>query len=244
LEDETNSGFFLTSPTDVLTGEKFEDIDTNPLNPTQVVLGDEKNGIFVFDFDLDFTGGRFQSGASGSTYTIKMIVKDSESPINQADNVAWTEADLIYVATDGTKGAIWEMDPNGDNQVKIAVSNNTANDYNPSGVIDISKFVGYEPASILLASTMNCGSSMSVLINPGAMLLPEPKPPTATPPEESGPSCSANNKCDPILGLWGEGEFVFNAAWDNGRCREICFFPGFSWWLFYFGWSCGTCPLS
>lgn len=209
-----------------------------------MVLGDEKNGIFIFDFDLNFAGGKFQSGGTGSTYTIKMIVKDSESPINQADNVAWTEADLIYVATDGENGAIWEMDPSGNNQVKIAVSKNVTNDYNPSGVIDISRFVGYESASILLASTMNCGSSMSVLINPNAMLLPQPEQPTATPSDEPGTACSADNKCDSILGFpgWGEGELMFNTAWAFGGCTEVCFFPSLSWMLRYFGWSCGACP--
>ena len=166
----TTSGSFRSNPSNTITGEKFEDVDTNPLNPTQVVLGDEEHGVFVLDFSLDFSGGLFRPGSKSSRFTVEMIVKDSSSPINQADNVAWTAADLIYVATDGTNGAIWEMDSSGNNQVKIASSINTAVDYGPSGVVDISRFVGYEPASILLASTMSCGSSMSVLISPKARL--------------------------------------------------------------------------
>lgn len=166
----TTSGSFRSNPSNTITGEKFEDVDTNPLNPTQVVLGDEEHGVFVLDFSLDFSGGLFRPGSKSSRFTVEMIVKDSSSPINQADNVAWTAADLIFVATDGTNGAIWEMDSSGNNQVKIASSINTAVDYGPSGVVDISRFVGYEPASILLASTMSCGSSMSVLISPKARL--------------------------------------------------------------------------
>lgn len=171
----TESGFFDSSSEDAVKGEKFEDVDTSPLHPTQVVLADEKHGVFVFDFSLIFSDGRFQSDAEGSSYIVNMIVDDSDSPINQADNVAWTASDLIYVATDGQNGAIWEMDSNGNDLVKIAASNNTADNYNPSGVIDISRFLGYEPASIFLAGTMSCGSSMSVLINPRARLTTQAK---------------------------------------------------------------------
>ena len=72
------------------------------------------------------------------------------------------------------------MDSNGDNQVKVATSKNTGDDYGPSGTIDISRFVGYEPASIFLANTMNCGSSMSVLINPKAKLIAQARASVST----------------------------------------------------------------
>ena len=168
---ETVSGFFHSNSTDALTAEKFEDVDINPLNPTQVVLGEERTGVYVLTFSLNFSSGTFQSGESDSTYTLQMIVKDSDSPVDRADNVAWTAANLIYVANEGPNGAIWEMDSNGNNQIQIASSLNNGTGYNPSGVIDISRFVGYEPSSILLSNTMSCGSSMSVIINPDAQLV-------------------------------------------------------------------------
>jgi len=103
---------------------------------------------------------------------MKMILKDSQSPVDQPDNVAWAGNGRIYIATDGSNGAIWEIDSNGNDAVKVASAKNKDSDHNPSGVVDISSFVGYEPGSILLASTMGCDSSMSVLINPDATLVP------------------------------------------------------------------------
>ena len=251
---ETISGFLQASATGAITGEKFEDIDTNPLNPTQVVLGDEANGVFVFNFSLDFLGSNFQSGSSGSTYTVEMIVNKNSSLIKQADNVAWTAADLIYVATDGKNGAIWEMDSNGNNQVKIATSKNTANDYNPSGVIDISRFVGYQPASILLATTMNCGSSVSVLINPDAKLVMPAAAPVLPPVSVSAPSTKPaivptpddsvclTASCPEVLGITflGKGDLFYTGS-STDSCRELCFFPALNWLLMFFGWKCGPC---
>jgi len=178
--DETN-GFFQESSDSALWSEKFEDVDTNPQNPTQVVLAEQKKGVFIFDFQLDFSTGSFQSGeTSNSLFSMKMILKPSESVVKEPDNVAWTANDLVYIATDGTNGKIWEMDSSGEGAILIASSKNTANDYNPSGVVDISHFLGYEPSSILLASTMNCGSSLSVLIN-GAAAVPVTEAPVAAP---------------------------------------------------------------
>lgn len=233
-EGETLSGFFDSDSQDALSGEKFEDVDTNPLYPTQVVLADEKHGVFVFDFSLIFSDGRFQSDAEGSSYVIDMIVNDSDSPINQADNVAWTAADLIYVATDGKDGAIWEMDSKGNGLVKIAASKNTADDYNPSGVVDISRFLGYEPASIFLAGTMSCGSSMSVLINPKARLTPKPKVfvPTPTPPQRSAPISPGTRTVAPTTSPRGTNDF------DKSECFYLCkVFPTLKW----VSLNCGPC---
>jgi len=172
-------GLFDKSPNGALMSDKFEDVDTSPLNPTRVVLGDEKYGVFVFDFALDFAeNGNFQP--ESSSFSVEMVVDDEKVIMKQADNVAWTAADLIYIASDGSNGAVWQMNPDGSDITKVASSKNTTNDYNPSGVVDISKFVGFEPASILLADTMSCGSSMAVLINPIAeeILVSTDKPTT------------------------------------------------------------------
>lgn len=171
---QSNIGFFQSRSDNVLTSGHFEDVDTNPLDPTQVVLGDEENGIFVLSLTLKFFNGKFLSGILGTSfYSIEMIVKDGNAPFNNADNVAWTASGLIYVATDGSKGAIWEIEEDGSNAVKIATSESG---FNPSGVVDISHFLGYEPASLLLASTMNCGSSMSLLIGSNATIAATPVP--------------------------------------------------------------------
>jgi hypothetical protein len=226
---ETVSGFFHSNSTDALTAEKFEDVDINPLNPTQVVLGEERTGVYVLTFSLNFSSGTFQSGESDSTYTLQMIVKDSDSPVDRADNVAWTAANLIYVANEGPNGAIWEMDSNGNNQIQIASSLNNGTGYNPSGVIDISRFVGYEPSSILLSNTMSCGSSMSVLISPTANLV--------------------SSSCPAVLGfslfginLLGGGNLIHDYGWFTGACWEICLFPILHWLLLFFGGKSGPCP--
>jgi len=190
-----SNGFFSAIENGALTAEKFEDVDTNPLIPTQVVLGEEQLGVFVFDFVLDFSSnGIFQSGSGGSSFSLTMIVNQDDGPVKQADNVLWTAADLIYVCSDGANGAVWQFESDGSDIVKVASSKMTDPDQNPSAAVDISQYVGYEPASILLVDNMGCGSSMAVLINPDARLLPAPEPtdmpnpePTDMPnPEPSG----------------------------------------------------------
>ena len=183
-----SNGFFTASENGALTAEKFEDVDTNPLIPTQVVLGEEKLGVFVFDFALDFSSsnGVFQSGSGGSSFSLTMIVNQDDVPMKQADNVLWTAADLIYVCTDGENGAVWQMESDGSGLVKVASSAITGPDENPSAAVDISQYVGYEPASILLVDDMGCGSSMAVLINSDARLLPAPEPTDMPNPEPTG----------------------------------------------------------
>jgi len=175
-QGETMEGLFSASIDGAMLADHYEDIDTNPLNPTQVVLGEEQNGIYVLDFSLSFsaTNGLFQP--NNSAFSVTMVLNDKNAPLREVDNVLWTESNLIYITCDGTNAGIWEMKPDATDLVEIAASKDTSADSNPSGTVDISKFVGYQPSSILLATTMNCGSSMAVLINPDAELLPTKAP--------------------------------------------------------------------
>ena len=170
-----SNGFFTASENGALTAEKFEDVDTNPLNPTQVVLGEESTGVFVFDFALDFfssSSGMFQSENGGSSFSVTMIVNEADVAMKQVDNVVWTAASLIYVCTDGVGGAVWQMLSDGSDLIKVASSSiEDRDEAPPSGAFDISKHLGYEPASIFLVNVMGCGSTMSVLINPSARFL-------------------------------------------------------------------------
>ena len=118
--------------------------------------------------------------------------------------------------------------------IKIAASKNTADDYNPSGVVDISRFLGYEPASIFLAGTMSCGSSMSVLINPKARLTPKPKVfvPTPTPPQRSAPISPGTRTVAPTTSPRGTNDF------DKSECFYLCkVFPTLKW----VSLNCGPC---
>jgi len=186
-QGHTRAGYFGSQDDGALTSDKFEDVDTNPLIPTQVVLGDEVYGVFVLDFALTFSSsdGIFQSGFNegSSTYTITMIVNEDDVEMKQADNVLWTAADLIYICSDGENGAVWQMESDGSGIVRVASSKRTGPDDSPSGAIDISDYLGYEPASILLVDTMGCDSSLAVLINPDARLLSAPEPTDMPNPE-------------------------------------------------------------
>jgi hypothetical protein len=170
----TNNGGFSTSSTGSLTSDKIEDVDTSPVDPTRVVLGDQTSGVFVFDFDLVFSSG-FDSGASSFTITMIAGTSGGTNVFGQPDNVDWTDATtlgstfypdgLIFVNEDNNDGEVWHMRPDGSNKVRIA-STNIATE--STGVLDISSLVGYQPGSILLQNNQGTPTSMSVLINPDA----------------------------------------------------------------------------
>ena len=50
----STDGFFDTTTAGALLSSKMEDVDTNPTDPTQVVLGDQDSGLFTFDFESRF----------------------------------------------------------------------------------------------------------------------------------------------------------------------------------------------
>jgi len=257
-QGESSNGTFSASGEGAMYAEKFEDVDTNPLNPTQITLGEEKTGIYILDFNLDFSSGLFNPG--NSSFSIKMVVNHRLVPRFRAtDNVLWTESDMIYVATDGAEAGVWEMKSDGSGLKEIAASINNGTDYGPSGMTDISSLVGYTPSSILLADTMNCGSSMSVLINPNAKLLETALPtmapmavlvPAPTPTLEmvtrapEGDLCE-KNPCDAVFGLGFLGSGVDWRRGTDENCVEICMFRGAfltAIVLRLFGWGCGSCP--
>jgi cysteine-rich repeat protein len=172
----TNNGSFSTSSSGSLTSDKIEDVDTNPSDPTQAVMGDQTSGVFTFDFDLDFSSG-FSPGASSFTITKVANTSGSTDSLNAPDNVDWTDATtlgvnsypdgFILVNEDSSLGEIWMMDPDGTNRIKIA---NTTVSGESTGILDISELVGYLPGSILLNNGQGTPSSMSILINPDATL--------------------------------------------------------------------------
>jgi len=195
-----SNGFFTTNGNHtLLEADKLEDVDTNPLNPTQVVLGHESTGVFVFDFALEYSSSSrvFQSENGGSSFSVTMIVNEADVAMKQVDNVLWTAASLIYVCTDGVGGAVWQMLSDGSDIIKVASSRIEGRDEAPpSGAFDISKHLGYEPASIFLVNVMGCGSTMSVLINPSARFLTgqqAPAVPAQSQPTECG-ACSASHR--------------------------------------------------
>ena len=63
------------------------------------------------------------------------------------------------------------MNPDGSDKLSIAT---TIPSNESTGILDISELVGYEAGSILLTNNQGSSSSLSVLINPDATLVPEP----------------------------------------------------------------------
>jgi len=184
--DTTAGGGFASSSAGVQGYSKMEDIDTSPSNPTMVVLGNQDNGTFIYDFTLDFTGGTFNAGTS--SFDLTKIADDvtDDLDLHNADNVDWTAATtlngttyadgLLFVNEDDNKGQVWMMLPDGTSRVLIADTDNEPTFFGTesSGILDISGLVGYNPGSILLVDHQGADSSLSVLINPDATPVPEP----------------------------------------------------------------------
>ena len=172
----TNAGSFSSSSSGAISSVKLEDVDTSPSDPTLLVLGDQTDGAFTFDFDFVFGPG-FNSGASSFTITKIANTSGGVGSFNNPDNVDWTDTTtlgansypdgLIFINEDDGDGEIWHMLPDGSNKVRIA---NTTVNGESSGILDISGLLGYLPASILVNSNQGTPSSASILINPDATL--------------------------------------------------------------------------
>lgn len=169
-----------------LTSAKLEDVDTNPNDPTQAVIGVQETGLFTFDFNLSFSGAGGSFNAAASSFSVTKIqnhVNDADGFFGDADNVDWTAATrlngvtysngLIFVNEDsGTaNGETWMMSHTGSGLTLIADTAPDAAATETSGVLDISAFVGFKPGSILVTSNQGSASSLSVLINPNAALI-------------------------------------------------------------------------
>lgn len=180
----STDGFFDTTSLGALISFKLEDVDTNPNDPSQVVIGVQETGLFTFDFSLDFSSGTFDPITSNFSLTkIQNHNNDLDGLFGDADNVDWTAATtlggvsypggLIFVNEDSgtSNGETWMMQPDGSGLTKIADTAPTDTvTMETSGILDISTLVGYKPGSVLVTSNQGTASSLSVLINPNATL--------------------------------------------------------------------------
>jgi hypothetical protein len=153
-------GKFQKGTNGALGSKKLEDIDTNPSNPTQVVLAEQNMGIYTFDFSLDFARGEFNS--KHSSFSITKIKTDD---IINPDNVDWTVDGHIFVNEDSARGAIWRMPPDGKSIVKVGETTTIGES---SGIFDISALLDYAPGSIMVTNSQGVPSSTTILINPSA----------------------------------------------------------------------------
>lgn len=180
----STDGIFATSSAGAPTTSKLEDVDTNPNDPTQAVVGNQNYGVFMFDFNFDFSGGNFST--TGSSFSITKLQNPATGVIGSlgdADNVDWTAATtlngvsypngLIFVNEDSSSanGETWMVTPTaGSTPTLIADDTGIAGTTESSGILDISALVGFKPGSILLTDVQGSNSSLTVLINPNAAL--------------------------------------------------------------------------
>jgi len=164
LPDGSVSGKWSTSSSGALTDALLEDIHSNPMDGTQLVLAAQSDGVYRIDLNMQFSDGSFDT--STSTARIYQIL--TENLFAYPDNVTWSADGKVYVEQDGEKNGIYQMDSDGGNIVKIARA-----DSEPSGIFDVSEYAGYLPGSVFLTSVLgngNSGAQLIVLISPTAAL--------------------------------------------------------------------------
>jgi hypothetical protein len=180
-------GTIDTTLAGALVSAKLEDVDTNPNNPKQAVIGIQETGLFTFDLDLKFNGAGGTFNPGGSSFSVTKVLNHNnniDGLFGDADNVDWTVATtlndvnyangLIFVNEDSdtANGETWMTTPSGTGPTLIADTIAFAGATETSGVLDVSRLVGYRPGSVVLTSNQGTDSSLSVLINPFATLEP------------------------------------------------------------------------
>jgi hypothetical protein len=181
IDDDDNyppaEGGFTNDITQATKEEKMEDVSTNPNNPVQIVLGIQTLGVYKLDFGLVFSDNAFDPVASNvSVSVLKKTTNGQRNALSDPDNVEWTQATtlsgrdwpdgIIFVCED-LDTEIWIMDSLGYNREKIGSSTSGEGS---TGILDISRVVGYAPGSVLLCNNQGAFSSMAVFIHPGANL--------------------------------------------------------------------------
>ena len=174
----TVTGRWTSDPnaTNILWETKWEDVHTNPSNPTQAVIADQTDGVYTVTLDLSFSAGNFDPVASSVTMA---QIDDTNEPspadpgnIGTApDNVFWDENGLIVYQEDGGNQGI--------NRVMMAgltatgIEEIATTDSEGSGIIDISGLVGASTGEVYLTSIQGSPSQLAVLVapEPGSGLL-------------------------------------------------------------------------
>lgn len=121
---------FGTDSTNAIQYAKHEDVDTNPMEPTKVILANQLQGVFEFEFDLNFdSDGAFSSATSGFQITKRLTTNQVGDP----DNVEWAADGSFFVNSDNNAGDITHIQTNGV-MTKIAQTVNSGERYAESCV--------------------------------------------------------------------------------------------------------------
>lgn len=170
LPDGTVVGSWESTTANALRETKLEDIHTDPNNGSRAVFADQQDGVYVLKSELVFSGGSLDLATTN--VTIYQIDDDDVAPIGAPDNLTWTDNGKLYVQEDGNGDDVFEMLPDGSNIVQIASAQSE-----PSGIVDVSRQVGYAAGSVLLTSLQGSGSAnaqLSVMVSPTATPLVRP----------------------------------------------------------------------
>jgi len=162
-------GGWSTSTANALQETKLEDVHTNPLDGTQAVFADQTDGVYILEQDLSFSGGSLD--LLNSTFSIQQIDDADTGPIGAPDNLTWSADGMIYIQEDGNGNDMFQMNADGSGLVQIASSFSE-----PSGIMDISSYLGYSPGSVFLSSMQGSGGAnaqLALLIGPNLSAVPE-----------------------------------------------------------------------
>ena len=170
LPDGSVAGSWQTSTTGALRETKLEDVHTDPANGRRAVFADQQDGVYLLNSQLIFAEASMDVAATN--VTISQIDDDDVAPIGAPDNLTWSGNGKLYIQEDGNGDDMFEMLPDGSGIVQIASAASE-----PSGIVDVSRQVGYADGSVLLTSLQGSGAAnaqLSVLISPTAVPLTRP----------------------------------------------------------------------
>ncbi len=197
------TGTWTTNITEAVLFSKAEDVHTNMQSSSagfgkQAVLGSQDQAVFLIDFsNLGFISGALNG--TNQTSDVKVLFKagtdqgdgsGSTGLFGGMDNLVWSEDGNIYVNEDDGEGDIWKikvsdllaqygqgnLTPNGSNAFQILDADPLSLGISESsGIIDISRLVGYIEGSIFLTNGMgSAGDQLALLVSPTATAIPEP----------------------------------------------------------------------
>ncbi len=195
------SGSWTTASGGAALFSKLEDVHTNVNTSSsgygvEVAVASQSEAIFITDFSqVDFVAGALGSNTGSDVKVLfQSGTQEGSNVFAGMDNLVWSPDGCLYVNEDDGEGDIWKID------VDSLLASYAANDFTPSaaqvmdildadfvsessGIIDISKHIGYEPGSVFLTSGQSSTLSvnqMAMLVSPWAALSGNNNPPVAS----------------------------------------------------------------
>ncbi|NDV61608.1 hypothetical protein G0Q06_04015 [Puniceicoccales bacterium CK1056] len=191
------NGTWVLDGTNAALFSKLEDVHTN-LSPgssgygVEVAVASQAEAVFTVDLSgVDFVAGDL--GVNRDSPVLVLFASNSQdvsvgNGFAGMDNLVWSANGKIYVNEDDGEGDIWQID------VDSLKASYTLGDFTPdasqvfdildadfanesSGIIDISRDLGYQAGSIFLTvgqSGVLTNNQLAMAVSPTAALIPDP----------------------------------------------------------------------